>query len=61
MNGLNIEQAKYILDIGNWKKSSVLEFRQGFLDIKTDNSKDASIIYLSSEKESMCDHSKLYA
>ena len=59
--GLNIEQAQYILDIDIWKKSSVLEFRQGFLNIKTDKSKDASIIYLSSEKESICDHSKLYS
>ena len=59
--GLNIEQAQYILDIKNWLKLPILEFRKGFLNIKTDSSKDSSIIYLRSEKESICDHSKLFA
>ena len=58
---LNIEQAKYILDINNWNKKSVFEFKKGFLEIKTGNYGDKCIVYLTSSDESICDHSKLHA
>ena len=58
---LNVEKAEYILDINNWTKKSVIEFRNNFPLIKIDNKKDEEIVYLSTEKESMCDHSKLFA
>ena len=58
---LNIKQAEYILDIKNWQKSSVKEFRDGFLAIKTEDGKENSIIFLSSETDSICDHTKLFA
>ena len=56
---INCKQAKYILDIRNWKKNSVFEFRSGFLNISSENSEESSIVYLSSEINSICDHSKL--
>ena len=58
-NYLNVEQAKYILNINNQNKNSVYEFKNVFLNV-TDK-KDDSIIYLKSVKESICDHSKLFA
>ena len=58
---LNVKQAEYILDINNWNQKSVIEFRNNFKLIKTDDKKDEAIVYLSSEKESICDHSKLYS
>ena len=58
---LNIEQANYILDMNNWKKKSVYEFKKGFLEIKTEDYGDKCITYLSSSNESICDHSKLHA
>lgn len=57
---LNVEQANYILDINNWTKKSVIEFRNNFSLIKKDDKKDEAIVYLSSEKESIFDHSKLF-
>ena len=56
---LNFKQAKYIIDIENWKNKSVFEFRRGFLNISSENSEESSIVYLSSEINSICDHSKL--
>jgi len=58
---LNIEQAKYILKLDNWKKNSVYEFRKEFLAIKSGNGTDKCIVYLNSSAESICDHSKLFA
>ena len=58
---LNLKQAEYILNINNWKKKSVKEFRNDFLAIKTEEGEKSSIIYLSSEFISICDHSKLVA
>ena len=58
---LNVEQAKYILNLNNWNKQSVYEFKKDFMKIDRKNDKDGSIVYLSSEKESICDHSKLFA
>ena len=58
---LNIEQAKYILDMKNWSKKSVNEFREDFLKIETSKGYEDSIVYLISEKMSFCDHSKLFA
>ena len=58
-NSLNKEQANYILDINNWNKSSVYEFRREFLNIKK-NSDDKCLVYLSSQKKSYCDHTKLF-
>ena len=59
-NNLNIEQAKYILDINNWKKDTVYEFRRDFKAIK-EGGNNQSIVYLNSPFQSMCDHSKLSA
>lgn len=58
-NSLNIKQADYILDINNWKKKSVQDFRKDFLNIKKNNDNDKCIVFLSSEEKSICDHSKL--
>ena len=58
---LNIKQAEYILNIKNWKKSSVKDFRKGFLAIKSTDGKQNSIILLSSKTDSICDHTKLFA
>ena len=58
---LNIEQAKYITNINNWRKNSVYEFRKGFMEIESNRDKDKYIVFLSSDDESMCDHSKLFA
>ena len=58
---LNIEQAKYILDIQNWDKKSALDFKNGFSKIPTNKGIEDSIVYLNSEKMSYCDHSKLFS
>ena len=58
-NSLNIKQADYILDINNWKKNSVYEFKKNFLKIEN-NSNNNCIVYLSTQKKSVCDHSKLF-
>ena len=58
---LNIEQANFILNPTNWNKKSVSEFKKCFMEIKTENSGDKCIVYLSSHRESICDHSKLHA
>ena len=58
-NSLNKEQAEYILDNNNWKKISVYEFKKGFSEIEK-NSNDKCIVYLSSNKHSICDHTKLF-
>ena len=58
---LNIEQAKYILDIQNWEKKSVLDFKNGFSKIATNKGNEGLIVYLNSEKMSYCDHSKLFS
>ena len=58
---LNLEQAKYILDINNWRKENAICFKKGFLEIKTKDTKETTIIYLSSGTISICDHSKLDA
>jgi len=44
-NKLTIEKAKYILDLNNWNKKSVLEFKKDFMRIEDDN-KSRFIIYL---------------
>lgn len=59
-NSLNIEQAKYILNVENWYKHSVKSFREDFMKIKKNNNKEKCIVFLSSEKKSICDHSKLF-
>ena len=58
---LNIEQAKYILDIKNWNKNSVLDFKNDFSKIATNKGNEGSIVYLNSEEMSICDHSKLFS
>ena len=58
---LNVKQAEYILDINNWNQKSVIEFRNNYKLIKINDKNDESIVYLSSEKESICDHSKLFS
>ena len=58
-NSLNIEQAKYILDINNWNKKSVFEFKKDFKNIKNNSENNNSIVFLTSEKHSICDHNKL--
>ena len=58
-NTLNVEQAKYILEIKNWNKKSITEFKRDFLNIQKDSKSDNCIVYLSSKMESICDHSKL--
>ena len=59
-NSLNFKQAKFILNEVNWNKNSVCEFRRSFLSIETNCQKDKCIVYLSSKKNSICDHSKLF-
>ena len=59
-NSLNITQAEYILDINNWNKKSVQEFRNDFLNIKKNNDNEKCLVFLSSEEKSICDHSKLF-
>ena len=56
---LNLEQAKYILDVKNWYKKTFNEFREGFEAINPEENNGESIIYLNSESISLCDHSKL--
>ena len=56
---LNLDQAKYILDPKNWKKS-IFEFKNDFMKIETGGNNE-SILYLDSEYSSICDHSKLHA
>ena len=57
-NKLDINQAKYILDINNWENKSLEYFRKDFLKInKTEES--SSIVYLSSGHDSICDKTKL--
>ena len=56
---INLEQAKYILDMNNWTKKSLCLFKNDFEKIKTAGNKD-NIIYLTSEYPSSCDHSKLH-
>ena len=56
-NCINPKQAEYILNLENWEKS-LKQFREDFLAIKKDNN-SSSIIYLSSNNRSICDHSKL--
>ena len=58
-NYLDIEQSKYILEPQNWNKESAIEFRKDFLNIKKDSNTNNFIVYLSSTKNSICDHSKL--
>ena len=58
-NTLNIEQAKYILNINNWNKKSVFEFKKDFMNIEKTYENNNSIVYLTSEKHSICEHSKL--
>ena len=58
-NTLNVEQAKYILEIKNWNKKSITEFKRDFLNIQKGSKGDNCIVYLSSKMESICDHSKL--
>ena len=60
-NCLNVDQARYIINPENWEKKSVFEFRNDFLKNKNDNNNsNSSIVYLTSESENFCDHSKLY-
>ena len=59
-NSLNIKQAEYILDINNWMKKSLREFRNDFLEIKKNIDSEKCIVFLSSEEKSICDHSKLF-
>ena len=56
---INIEQAKYILDRNNWVNKSIYEFKSDFEKIKNGGTKD-TIVYLTSEYSSTCDHSKLH-
>ena len=51
-NSLNIEQAKYILDINNWNKKSVFEFKNDFKNIKKNSENNNNIVFLTSEKQS---------
>ena len=59
-NSLNVKQAKFILNEENWNKNSVLEFRRNFLSIVTNYQKEKCFVYLSSKRNSICDHSKLF-
>ncbi len=58
-NNLNLDQAKFILNLNNWKKS-IIVFKNDFMKIETGGNKE-SILYLDSEYSSFCDHSKLHA
>ena len=55
---INLEQAKYILDKNNWANKSIYEFKSDFEKIKIGGVKD-TVVYLSSEYSSTCDHTKL--
>ena len=57
---LNLEQAKYILDIKNWSKS-IYEFKKDFSKIKNQSQNESSIIYWSTSNSSICDHTLLHA
>ena len=57
-NSINEEQANYILDLKNWQKNSVIQFRNDFMKIPKGGNK-SSIVYLNSYYYSICDHSKL--
>ena len=59
-NSLNVQQANFVLNEESWNKNSVSEFRRNFLNIETNCQKDKCIVYLSSKKNSLCDHSKLF-
>jgi len=59
-NSLNVQQANFILNEESWNENSVCEFRRNFLNIETNCQKDKCIVYLSSKKNSLCDHSKLF-
>ena len=54
-NSINIEEAKYILN-----KKSAYEFKKEFSKFKTDLEANKCLVYLSSEKHLICDHSKLF-
>ena len=56
---INLDQAKYILNIANWSKS-IYEFKDEFMKINTDDKKE-SIVYLNLDHYSYCDHSMLHA
>jgi len=56
---INLDQAKYILNIANWSKS-IYEFKDEFMKINTDDKKE-SIVYLNLDNYSYCDHSMLHA
>ena len=61
-NCINKKQAKYILDINNWNKKTLCQFRNDFIKINkegNESSIESSIIYLKSYPHSICDHSKL--
>jgi hypothetical protein len=53
--------AKYWEAIENWNKEAVREFREDFSKIETNKGNEGSIVYLNSDKMSICDHSKLFA
>ena len=55
---LNIKQAEYILDIKNWMKDNAIDFRKDFLSLKIEEGDKTSFIYLTSGKNSICDHKK---
>ena len=59
-NCLNLEQANYILNIENWHKKSVYQFKKDFMNIKKNAEKDKCIVFLISEENTICDHSKLF-
>ena len=50
-----------VLDIKNWNKKSVLDFKNDFSKIATNKGNEGSIVYLNSEEMSICDHSKLFS
>ena len=59
-NFINVEQAKYILEIDNWRKKTLKDFKNDFEKITKNNDNSSTILYLSSSNNSyICDHSKL--
>ncbi len=56
---LNEEQAKYILNIGNWENKTLKNFRKDFEKIPKNDHNKSSIVYLDSFNSTICDHSKL--
>jgi len=56
---LNEEQAKYILNLGNWENKTLKNFRKDFEEIPKNDYNKSSIIYLESFNSTLCDHSKL--